>query len=457
MAISGVCMLTMVRLSTQPLGFAFAFGNCIGFMLYVILAHRIANTAADGSGSAASPASGIDQLGLSMLIAAVVATPFGIGPAAQSFTHPAWLAWGAGLGICSSVIPYITDQLAMTRLPRATFALMLALLPATATVIGLLVLGQVPTLRDVAGILLVIVGVAIHHDPPASRHAGAGSTSRNKPAAEPADGRRSADSKHRRPASGQAKGTGMQYVNLGDCGLKVSRIGLGMMSYGNPAVQRWALDGNGAEPIVRHAVEAGVTFFDTADMYSGGVSEQITGQLLRKLFPHRDDFVVATKLYYPMGPGANDRGLSRKHILASIDSSLQRLGTDYVDLYQIHRWDDQTPIEETMSALHDVVRAGKARYIGASLMAAWQLAKAQHTAQIGGWTRFVSMQNRYNLISREDEREMIPFCLDQGIGTFLTARWRAGCSPAPANAAAASARSGPAPTTWPPTAPPTST
>jgi 1-deoxyxylulose-5-phosphate synthase len=210
----------------------------------------------------------------------------------------------------------------------------------------------------------------------------------------------------------------MQYVSLGGCGLKVSRIGLGMMSYGDPASQQWALGEDSAEPIVRQAVEAGVTFFDTADMYSGGASEEITGRLLGKLFPRRDDFVVATKLYYPTGPGPNDRGLSRKHILASIDSSLKRLGTDYVDLYQIHRWDEQTPIEETMSALHDVVRSGKARYVGASAMAAWQFAKAQYTAQLSGWTRFVSMQNRYNLVSREDEREMIPFCLDQRIGVI---------------------------------------
>jgi aryl-alcohol dehydrogenase-like predicted oxidoreductase len=208
----------------------------------------------------------------------------------------------------------------------------------------------------------------------------------------------------------------MQYVNLGGCGLMVSRIGLGMMSYGDPAAQQWALDEDSAEPIVRQAVEAGVTFFDTADMYSGGASEQITGRLLARLFPSRDDFVLATKVYYPTGPGANDRGLSRKHILASIDASLRRLGTDYVDLYQIHRWDPGTPIEETMSVLHDVVKAGKARYIGASVMHAWQFAKAQYTARAGGWTPFVSMQNRYNLISREDEREMIPFCLDQEIG-----------------------------------------
>ncbi len=162
LAVGGVCVLTAARLSSQPLGFVFAFANCLGFMLYVILGHRIANTAADGSGSPASPMSGIDQLGLSMLIAAVVATPFGIIPATPSFVRPVWLAWGIGVGLCSSVIPYVTDQLAMARLPRATFALMLALLPAAATVIGLIVLGQIPTMRDIAGIALVITGVAIH-------------------------------------------------------------------------------------------------------------------------------------------------------------------------------------------------------------------------------------------------------------------------------------------------------
>jgi len=166
LAVGGVGLLTAVRLSGQPLGFVFAFANCIGFMIYVILGHRIANTAADGSGSSASPMSGIDQLGLSMLVAAVVATPFGIVPAAVSFTHPVWLLWGIGVGLCSSVIPYVTDQLAMARLPRATFSLMLALLPATATVIGLIVLNQVPTLQDIAGIGLVILGIAIHHDQP---------------------------------------------------------------------------------------------------------------------------------------------------------------------------------------------------------------------------------------------------------------------------------------------------
>ena len=208
----------------------------------------------------------------------------------------------------------------------------------------------------------------------------------------------------------------MQYVRLGRSGLKVSRIGLGMMSYGDPSSQAWALREDEAEPIVRQAAEAGITFFDTADMYSDGVSEQITGRLLEKLFPCRDDYVLATKVYYPMGHRPNDRGLSRKHILASIDASLRRLGTDYIDLYQIHRWDDETPVEETMATLHDVVRDGKARYIGASTMRAWQFAKAQHTARAAGWTTFVSMQNRYNLVNREDEREMIPFCLDQGVG-----------------------------------------
>jgi aryl-alcohol dehydrogenase-like predicted oxidoreductase len=159
-----------------------------------------------------------------------------------------------------------------------------------------------------------------------------------------------------------------------------------------------------------------VTFFDTADVYDKGASEEVTGRLLGKLFADRDDYVLATKVYFPMGPGPNDGGLSRKHILASIDGSLRRLGTDHVDLYQIHRWDYETPIHETMEALHDVVRAGKARYIGASSMYAWQFAKAQHAAQSAGWTRFSSMQNHYNLVYREEEREMIPLCVDQGVG-----------------------------------------
>jgi aryl-alcohol dehydrogenase-like predicted oxidoreductase len=210
----------------------------------------------------------------------------------------------------------------------------------------------------------------------------------------------------------------MRYGRLGSSGLKVSRICLGMMSYGDPAERQWHLREDAAEPIVRLAVEAGVTFYDTADMYSDGASEEITGRLLGKLFPRRDDYVLATKLYFPMGSGPNDQGLSRKHIMSSIDASLRRLGTDHVDLYQIHRWDPETPIEETMAALHDVVRAGKARYIGASSMYAWQFAKAQHVAQTAGWTRFVSMQNHYNLVYREEEREMIPLCLDQGVGVI---------------------------------------
>jgi len=210
----------------------------------------------------------------------------------------------------------------------------------------------------------------------------------------------------------------VDYTRLGSSGLQVSRICLGMMSYGNRVSREWHLDEEAAAPIVRRAAEAGVTFFDTADMYDDGVSELVTGSLLGKVFTRREDYVLSTKVFYPTGPGPNDRGLSRKHILASIDASLARLGTDYVDLYQIHRWDDQTPIAETMAALHDVVQAGKARYIGASSMYAWQFAKAQHTASAAGATRFVSMQNHYNLVYREEEREMIPLCLDQGVGVI---------------------------------------
>ena len=207
----------------------------------------------------------------------------------------------------------------------------------------------------------------------------------------------------------------MDYTTLGRSGLKVSRICLGMMSYGDQSSRDWILGEEAAAPIVRRAVEAGVTYFDTADMYSNGASEQVTGRLLAKFFTHREDYVLATKVYFPMGPGPNDRGLSRKHILAGIDASLRRLNCDYVDLYQIHRWDAETPIEETMEALHDVVRAGKARYIGASSMYAWQFAKAQETARANGWTPFAAMQNHYNLVYREEEREMIPLCLDQGV------------------------------------------
>jgi aryl-alcohol dehydrogenase-like predicted oxidoreductase len=188
-----------------------------------------------------------------------------------------------------------------------------------------------------------------------------------------------------------------------------------MMSYGSSAWRPWVLDEEEAGPIVRAAVEAGITFFDTADVYSDGASEVVTGRLLRPLLS-REELVVATKLFSPMTPGPNGRGLSRKHVMAAIDASLARLEMDYVDLYQIHRFDPLTPVEETMEALHDVVQAGKARYIGASSMFAWQFAKMQHAADRHGWTRFVSMQNHYNLVYREEEREMIPLCHDQGIG-----------------------------------------
>jgi len=209
----------------------------------------------------------------------------------------------------------------------------------------------------------------------------------------------------------------MEYVNLGATGLRVSRICLGMMSYGNNSERPWVLDEDAAEPIVRAAAEGGINFYDTADVYSAGASETATGRLLGKLFS-REEVVVATKVHGPTMPGENGRGLSRKHIMASIDASLERLDLDYVDLYQIHRWDPGTPVEETMEALHDVVRAGKARYIGASSMFAWQFAKAQHAAALHGWTRFVSMQDHYNLVYREEEREMIPLCLDQGVGVI---------------------------------------
>jgi 1-deoxyxylulose-5-phosphate synthase len=206
----------------------------------------------------------------------------------------------------------------------------------------------------------------------------------------------------------------MEYVNLGATGLRVSRVCLGMMSYGKHESRPWTLDEEAAEPIVRRAIEGGVTFFDTADVYNGGQSEVLTGQLLRKLFGMREEYVLATKVHGQTMPGENGRGLSRKHIMASIEGSLQRLELDYVDLYQIHRWDHRTPIEETMEALYDVVKAGKARYIGASSMYAWQFAKAQASAP----TPFVSMQNHYNLLYREEEREMIPQCIDQGVGVI---------------------------------------
>jgi 1-deoxyxylulose-5-phosphate synthase len=209
----------------------------------------------------------------------------------------------------------------------------------------------------------------------------------------------------------------MRYVNLGATGLRVSRVCLGMMGFGNDSDKPWVIDEEAAGPIVRAAIEGGITFFDTADTYSRGASEVATGRLLGKLLS-RDELVVATKVFMPMTPGENGGGLSRKHVLSAIDASLKRLQMDYVDLYQIHRWDNRTPIEETMDALHEIVRAGKARYIGASSMFAWQFSKAQHIAESRGWTRFVSMQNHYNLIYREEEREMIPLCIDQGVGVI---------------------------------------
>ncbi len=209
----------------------------------------------------------------------------------------------------------------------------------------------------------------------------------------------------------------MEYTRLGKTGLVVSRICLGTMTYGTSKWRDWVLDEQDARPFFKHALEAGINFFDTADMYSQGMSEQVTGRALKD-FARRDEIVLATKVYNPMGDKPNQRGLSRKHIMHAIDDSLKRLGTDYVDLYQIHRWDKDTPIEETLQALHDVVKSGKARYIGASSMWAWQFAQALYVADLRGWTRFASMQNHYNLVYREEEREMLPLCRDQGIGVI---------------------------------------
>ncbi|HEY5266957.1 MAG TPA: aldo/keto reductase [Acidimicrobiales bacterium] len=211
----------------------------------------------------------------------------------------------------------------------------------------------------------------------------------------------------------------MDYTSLGTTGLQVSRICLGCMSYGEPARgnQPWSLDKSAAEPFFRQALDAGINFFDTANVYSAGSSEEITGATLLSMAP-REELVIATKVHGRMRPGPNGQGLSRKAIMSEIDNSLKRLGTDYVDLYQIHRWDYNTPIEETLEALHDVVKAGKARYIGASSMYSWQFAQALYTADANGWTRFVSMQNYYNLLYREEEREMMSLLLDQGIGSI---------------------------------------
>jgi aryl-alcohol dehydrogenase-like predicted oxidoreductase len=211
----------------------------------------------------------------------------------------------------------------------------------------------------------------------------------------------------------------MEYIRFGSTGMKVSRICLGCMSYGGPNERwQWALDEETSRPFIQQALELGINFFDTANVYSNGRSEEIVGKALRDFAASRDEVVIATKVFFEMGPGPNDGGLSRKHILTSIDASLKRLGTDYVDLYQIHRWDYNTPIEETLDALNDVVRAGKTRYIGGSSMHAWQFAKALHTSDLHGWTRFVSMQPHYNLIYREEEREMLPLCQDQKIAVI---------------------------------------
>ncbi|MCX6245889.1 MAG: aldo/keto reductase [Bacteroidetes bacterium] len=211
----------------------------------------------------------------------------------------------------------------------------------------------------------------------------------------------------------------MEYVRFGNTGLKVSRLCLGTMTYGDNKSERWkwTLNEEESRPFIQKALELGINFFDTADMYSSGVSEEIVGNALKD-FAKRDEVVIATKVFHPVSKAPNDRGLSRKHIMSSIDNSLKRLKTDYVDLYQIHRWDYETPIEETMEALHDIVKAGKARYIGASSMYAWQFAKALYTADLHGLTRFVSMQNHYNLVYREEEREMMPLCQDQKIAVI---------------------------------------
>lgn len=211
----------------------------------------------------------------------------------------------------------------------------------------------------------------------------------------------------------------MQYAKLGATGLEVSRICLGCMSFGVPerGNHEWTLDEDAAGPLIRQALEAGINFLDTANVYSDGTSEEIVGRALKE-YARREEIVLATKVHGRMHEGPNGGGLSRKAIMAEIDHSLRRLGTDYVDLYQIHRFDAETPVEETMEALHDVVKAGKARYIGASSMYAWQFSKAQYTARLNGWTRFVSMQNHYNLLYREEEREMLPLCADQGVGVL---------------------------------------
>jgi len=214
----------------------------------------------------------------------------------------------------------------------------------------------------------------------------------------------------------QKKNSAMKYTNLGQAGFKVSRICLGCMSYGLEE-RKWGLNEEQGRPFIKRALEIGINFFDTANMYGNGRSEEVLGRAVRD-FAKRDELVIATKVYFPMSPDVNGRGLSRKAIMTEIDHSLRRLEMDYVDLYQIHRWDHETPIEETLEALHDVVKAGKARYIGASSMFAWQFCKALYLADLHGWTRFVSMQPHYNLLNREEEREMLPLCLAEGIGVL---------------------------------------
>ena len=208
----------------------------------------------------------------------------------------------------------------------------------------------------------------------------------------------------------------MDYINLGTTGAKVSRLCLGMMTYGSSSWREWVLEEDASKPLIRRAVEAGINFFDTADMYSVGVSEEITGRALKEFAGARENVVIATKVFNPMGDGPNDRGLSRKHIMAAADASLKRLGVDYIDLYQIHRFDPQTPIEETVQALGDLVRAGKVLYLGASSMYTWQFLKMLETQRLLGVARFVTMQNHYNLVYREEEREMIPLCRAEGVG-----------------------------------------
>ncbi|MDY7090139.1 MAG: aldo/keto reductase [Actinomycetota bacterium] len=210
----------------------------------------------------------------------------------------------------------------------------------------------------------------------------------------------------------------MEYTRLGNSGLRVSRIALGCMSFGEPdrGSNQWTLDDAAAEPVFRQALELGITFWDTANVYSDGTSEEVVGRAIRK-YTDRESIVLASKVFFPMSEGPGGRGLSRRAILEQVDNSLARLGTDYLDLYQIHRFDPETPVEETMEALHDIVRAGKVRYLGASSMWAWQFAKLQHAADLGGWTRFISMQNQYSLVQREEEREMFGLLADQGVGS----------------------------------------